>query len=519
MKKLNVVKYLIAAVMFLVIGTFSVSAATTIPNSVKSDGIRTVEYIDNFPVIVKTTDNGSYYVYCLNMEATYAGGVTFTKTDKVNDGYVYLLTHKPNTGDKDKDFYISQMAVWYYEDFVNNNNYNLEPVVKNYILSHKDTEEVSREIYKLYEGAKNYHQDKGTLSIDKTPVTFTVVDGYYVSSEIIVINKGVNKLKYSLENAPAGTKVVKSENGVKVKVPVEKVTPGKQINIKLNIDGSYIKYSGYYYFHSAAYQKVLFQDPLEAEEVVKDSLPMTVSNIKHPVNISKTDITQANEVPGAKLVIKDEKGNVVDEFTSTTEKHVTNLYSGNYSLTETIAPKGYRLSTTTIYFTVDGNGVVYVKNENGTLVKVDRVIMINELLNVVRFAKKDSKTGSLVAGAKMIIKDHNGNVVKEFTTTDAMFQMELDPGEYTLAEVEAPKGYVYSHEIVSFMLCEDGTLKVKNTNGEYVDSAVITFLNTKETSKEVKVPATGNSSTLLIIGGLALLIGGIVCVKKTIKEC
>ena len=66
---------------------------------------------------------------------------------------------------------------------------------------------------------------------------------------------------------------------------------------------------------------------------------------------------------------------------------------------------------------------------------------------------------------------------------------------------------------------EDGTLKVKNDKGEYADSVVVTFYNTKETKEEVPVPATDLSSNLLIIGGIALLIGGIACAKKTIKEC
>ena len=41
----------------------------------------------------------------------------------------------------------------------------------------------------------------------------------------------------------------------------------------------------------------------------------------------------------------------------------------------------------------------------------------------------------------------------------------------------------------------------------------------KETEEEVPVPATDLSSNMLIMGGITLLIGGIACAKKTIKEC
>jgi hypothetical protein len=66
---------------------------------------------------------------------------------------------------------------------------------------------------------------------------------------------------------------------------------------------------------------------------------------------------------------------------------------------------------------------------------------------------------------------------------------------------------------------EDGTLKVKNEKGEYADSVIVTFYNTKEEEEEVPVPPTDLSSSMLIMGGIALLIGGIACAKKSIKEC
>ena len=64
---------------------------------------------------------------------------------------------------------------------------------------------------------------------------------------------------------------------------------------------------------------------------------------------------------------------------------------------------------------------------------------------------------------------------------------------------------------------DNGTLKIKDKNGDFIESNLVTFYNTK--GEEVPVPATAASSTLLIIGGLVLIIGGAYCVRKTIKEC
>lgn len=522
MKRTRVFALLAVIAVVLFGGITLANAATSIPESVVSDGIREVEYIKNFPVIVKTADNGKYFIYCMNMSATYAGNITFSKTGTVDDGYLFILKHRPQTGNKDKDFYITQMAVWYYEDYLTGTDFNLQREVKEYIVSNLEKDEVARYIYNLYKGAKTYKQTEGKLAISRDTLTYTLTDGYYVSSEIKIYYENLDgKIKYSLSDAPAGSLIVKSENGVKVKIPADKIPEGKQLTFKLNVESNYNKKVGYYYFKDAKYQKVLFQDALDTNVKVSDYIQMTVKHPKekYEVKISKTDITQSSEVPGATLVVKDSNGNTIETWVSTTESHKIVLKSGEYSLTETIAPKGYKLSSTTIYFLLDDVGGLFVKNEQGKYVNVDRVVMINELIDVVSVAKKDSKTNALLAGAVLVIKDEKGNVVKEFTSTDKVYQLSLEAGKYTLSEKSAPAGYLLSNEVVEFELLNDGTLKIKNNNGEYADSAYITYYNTPEETKEVPVPATDKNSTLLIIGGIALLIGGIACASKTIKEC
>lgn len=532
MKKMRFVSLIMVLAVMLFGGIFTANAAGSIPNSVVSDadsnptlvgGLREVEYIKNFPVIVKTADHGKYNIYCMNLSATYAANIQFNKTGEVDEGYLYILKHRPQTSNKDRDFYITQMAVWYYEDYLTGKDFNLVKEVKEYIVSNLETDEVARYIYNLYRGAKTYKQATGGLTLSNENVSFTIENGYYVSSTIKVNQMNLKgNLKYSLSNVPAGSLIVKSgEDGVKVKVPADRIPAGKQLTFTLNVEGAYTKLAGYYYFHSEKYQRVLFQDMVEKSIPVKASKKMTIKHYKdsYDVSISKTDVTQSNEVPGATLVVKDESGKVIDSWVSTDKTHKITLKSGKYSLTETIAPKGYKLSKTTIYFMVDDIGGLFVKNENGNYVNVDRVVMINELEDVVSFAKRNSKTNEFVRDAILVIKDENGNVVKEFTTTDTVYQLSLEAGKYTLSEVKAPVGYLLSNEVIKFELLSDGTLRVMNSKGEYVDSAIITFYNTPEEKMEVIVPATGKSATLLIIGGIALLIGGIACAKKTIKEC
>lgn len=522
MKRIKLFTILMLIACALLTGITGVNAQDSIPDSVVSDNYKIIEYIDNFRVIVKTGDNGKYYLYCINMEATYDKGVTFSKQSTVNPGFIYILNNKPNTGDKDKDFYITQMAVWYYEDYLNQNNANLETAVKKYIVAHKDTEEVSKKIIELLNGAQTYTQNVGGLALGKENITFTEIDGYYVSSEISVSTRNLTgNLKYSLTNTPVGSKVVKSGNGVKVKIPVDAIKEGNQLRFSLNVTGTYIKQEAYYYYHSSKYQKVLLSDPLERIIDISDSVNMIIRKYpdNHKVDISKTDVTQSKEVPGATLTIKDSTGKVIETWVSGTEPKRITLKSGEYALNETLAPTGYRLSSTTINFKVDDEGKVFIKNDKGNYIEVNKVVMINELLDVVSFAKKDSKTDAYLKGATMVIKDEFGNVVHEFISENTVYQLQLNVGKYTLSEVSAPEGYILSNEVIEFEILNDGTLTIKNNKGEYVDSAIVVFYNTPEEIIEVPVPPTESNSTLLIIGGIALLIGGITCVKKTIKEC
>ena len=79
------------------------------------------------------------------------------------------------------------------------------------------------------------------------------------------------------------------------------------------------------------------------------------------VSISKQDITNKQELPGATLVIKDSEGNIIDKWVSGTEPHfisIEKIKPGKYTLTEILQPKGYELSKETIEFEVKDNGKI-----------------------------------------------------------------------------------------------------------------------------------------------------------------
>ena len=74
----------------------------------------------------------------------------------------------------------------------------------------------------------------------------------------------------------------------------------------------------------------------------ESSFELTVENKAITLKVSKKDITNEAEVPGAKLTITDSEGNVVDEWVSGTEAHyIEGLKPGSYTLTEVLTPKNY----------------------------------------------------------------------------------------------------------------------------------------------------------------------------------
>ena len=95
------------------------------------------------------------------------------------------------------------------------------------------------------------------------------------------------------------------------------------------------------------------------------SKELDVLNKKTATEISKVDATNEKELEGAKLSLRDEDGNLVEEWTSTKDVHIIRgLVSGKkYILHEDLAPLGYATASD-VTFTVNEDGsVTKVKNE------------------------------------------------------------------------------------------------------------------------------------------------------------
>ena len=163
------------------------------------------------------------------------------------------------------------------------------------------------------------------------------------------------------------------------------------------------------------------------------------------VSITKTDLTDGKPVIGAELVIRDKDGNEMERWITTEEPHyIEKLPTGKYTLTELQAPDGYATAETVEFEVKDTGEIQHVKMEDAPI--------------QVSISKKDITNDEELPGAKLVVKDKDGNKVEEWISTDEPHMLNLNPGDYTLTEITAPDGYEVA-ETIEFTVKDTGEIQ------------------------------------------------------------
>ena len=221
-------------------------------------------------------------------------------------------------------------------------------------------------------------------------------------------------------------------------------------------------------------QELTHEDPKDKSQTFT-VLPK--EEVEKEVVFSKVNVG-GEEIAGAKIQIKDAQGQVVKEWTSKAgQSEIIKLKAGTYIFHEEAAPNGY-LKVTDITFEVDEQGKVTVKNANGNEVKANenKLTVTDKTEPVVPptpgekevLFSKVNVGGEEIAGAKIQIKDAQGQVVKEWTSKAGQSEtIKLKAGTYIFHEEAAPNGYLKVTDI-TFEVDEQGKVTVKNADGNEV---------------------------------------------------
>ena len=145
------------------------------------------------------------------------------------------------------------------------------------------------------------------------------------------------------------------------------------------------------------------------------------------VEISKTDITNEEELKGAKLSVIDENNNVIDSWISDGKTHKIEglIYGKSYILREEIAPKEY-VKATDVKFTVKD--------------KIQKVKMVDKVVDIV---KTDLISEEEVEGAELEVRDMEGNLIDKWVSTK-------EP--HRISNLEENKSYVLTERTCPYRL-------------------------------------------------------------------
>ena len=235
--------------------------------------------------------------------------------------------------------------------------------------------------------------------------------------------------------------------------------------------------------------------------ISKDKETKYINMINKQVEITKKDLVTGDELPGAELEVKDNEGNIVDKWTSTTTPHVVKgLEEGKeYTLTETTCPYGYE----------QAESITFTVSQDKATQKIE--MLDKPILKNIKLVKIDSDT-------KEIIKSKlKFGLYEDEECTKLIKEVESDKKEgtvlfenlryntYYIKEISAPKEYELSNDIVKLEINDEGIF----INGTQIDENDGIYSFEFENKKIPKIQTGNEISRVGLISSIVISLLGI----------
>lgn len=444
----NKVKLLL---LVFIIGIVSMvgTSVNALPNSIS--GVKAgnlISYDGSVNLFYKTYGNG--VAFCTTFHVQGVGNncsLSGTQWSNPTAQGIAAIIDKYNAAPSVQNYYYAELAI---NEFL---YYRETGASVNKIKSNEETRKLSgvKPFYDVAVKAWDDAKKEFVINFDTDKLTFVLNGENYVSNKVVV--KGASNFDVKLSGVSFAT-YEKSGDGFVVKVPSSNIKDGETISVSAIVSATKLIGIAKNYDCGSGNQKITINQTDKSNVNTSREISGTITKEKKitKLKISKKDLTNKKELPGATLVLKNSSGKEIDRWISTDSAHyVEGLDAGNYTLTEIIAPEGYKLTEESISFEL--------KADNN----VTEVVMYNALKDKykVKISKQDITTKLELPGATLILKNAKGEEIDRWVSGNTPHYLELEKGEYTLAEIQAPAGYDLSYEVIKFNVGEAGEVETE----------------------------------------------------------
>jgi len=255
-----------------------------------------------------------------------------------------------------------------------------------------------------------------TIPAGKDTTKDCSIEDNHNESTTLVVPLGsikINKTDSRTKKPVGGAKFrLYRQNNNKKYVEVTSDAKGNKLNIVTDSNGKfeisnliYGTYKLVEYEPAVGYEK----NEVEATGIVIDNtkpIPVNITNTPISTLISKQDISNEKELPGAHISVTNEYNELILEFISGKEPKKFYLGQGKYTITETASPEGYEKMETVFEFEVLESGdikLLNVKNDKNIKVEKNKIILYNTPIVDVPDTAKSSYIYPLVGGFVTIL--------------------------------------------------------------------------------------------------------------------
>lgn len=324
--------------------------------------------------------------------------------------------------------------------------------------------------------------------LNKTEISFKIPAKAAGQPTQVSANKGANFINYQgsaslTKTDESGKKLANAEFNV-----IDETGNKVGETITSNKDGEVIannlasgKYSFVEVKAPAGYlintDPIPFEIATEAKGIpvqVKTNDGENFMNYQGSVQLKKVDFDRSEEdqgLKGATFIVQDEKGDQVGNAVESDEDGlvtVKNLAPGNYYLIEETAPEGFIINTQKIPFTIADHAagepkVVQANNDQPFANYKGTVQLIKQGVDGQRLPKAEFD----------LFREGETEAFKRGTTdaNGVMTLAGLAPGNYRLAEVYAPAGYIVNETPIEFTIAAsaEGQPAVVTANDNFIN--------------------------------------------------